>query len=143
MAFDPANGTEGRVRIGGSSTVLAGINEWNIDFSVAEIPVMHFEASADSDGNVWPTYEKGLAGATVTLKGLYNVDATDKTEGGTPGLRKGLAVSLDLLFTRTPFGYLDVSGFVTKFTTGSVFENRMAEFNATVRVLSPVGAATA
>lgn len=141
MAFDPANGTEGRVRIGGSNTVVAGINEWRITKRVAEVPFPHFESSADSDGNVWPGYEKGLADATVTFRGWYNVDATDKTEGSAVGIRVGVAVSLDLLFTRTPFGYLDVAAFITQFETGTKVENEMASFTATARCTAAVGAA--
>lgn len=138
MAFDPASGTEGRVRVGAGDTVVAGINEWRIQKTVAEIPVMHFEASADGDGIVWPTYEKGLAGATVTIRGLYDVG--DDTET-TVGLKVGATVSLDLLFTRTPFGYLNVAGFLTQFEAGTVFENQMATFSATVRCTAAVGAA--
>lgn len=143
MAFDPSNGTEGRLRVGGSDTVVAGISEWRITKRVAEIPIPHFEASADADGNVWPTYEKGLADATVTFRGWYNVDATDKTEGGTPAIRVGVAVSLDLLFTRTPFGYLNVAAFVTQFEAGTSVENTMATFTATARCTAAVGAASA
>jgi hypothetical protein len=125
--------------VGGADTVVAGINEWRITKTVAEIPVNHFEASADGDGNVWPTYEKGLAGATVTVRGIYNVDGTDKTEGGTPSLALGLTVSMDLLFTRTPFGYLNVAGFITQFETGIGFENQLGTFSMTVRCTSAVG----
>ncbi len=94
MAFDPTSGTEGRVRIGGSDHVVAGIMEWRINKTIAEIPVNHFELTADGDGIVWSVFEKGLASATVAVRGHYNVDATDKTEGGTPGLRLGVTVVL-------------------------------------------------
>lgn len=143
MAFDPASGTEGRVRVGVGNTVVAGISEWRLTQTVNEIPVPHFEASADSDGIVWPTYEKGTANATATIRGIYNVDATDKTEGGTPGLKRGATVVLDLLFTRTPFGYLDVTGFITQFEAGHAFDNRLGEFTATVRLTSYPALATA
>ena len=143
MAFDPASGTEGRVRIGATDHVVAGISEWRITKSTAEIPVMHFEATADGDGLVWPTYEKGLAGATVTLRGIYNVDTTDKTEGGTPALANGATVTLDLYFTRAPFGYANVAGFVTQFEAGIGFENQLGTFTATIRCTAAVGDATA
>lgn len=142
MAFDPSTGTEGRVRIGGGNTVVAGISEWRITKDIADIPIPHFESTADGDGNVWPSYEKGLANAMVTLKGWYNTDGTDKTEGGTPAIRLGVAVSLDLLFSRGgPFGYLDVAAFVKSFEAGVVVDNRIAEFTATCRVTAAVGAA--
>lgn len=139
MAFDPTMGTEGRVRIGASSTVIAGIQSWKINKNVAEIPANHFELSADSDSIVWTEWYKGLAGATIDLEGMYNVDATEKTEGGTPGLYVGATVSIDLLFSRTPFGYLDVAGFVTSLSAGTQVENKMATFQASIRCSGAVG----
>jgi hypothetical protein len=143
MAFDPAAGTEGRIRVGAGSTVVAGVRSWRINKQLAEIPVNHFELSADADGIVWQTFLKGLAGATVTLEGHYNVDATDKTEGGTPGLAVGADVVLDLLFTRTPFGYLDLAGFITTFEAGTNIDNQTATFTATIRLTGAVGKGTA
>jgi hypothetical protein len=141
MAFDPANGTEGRIRVGAGNTVVAGISEWSLEKTAADIPINHFELAADGDGVVWSNYERGLANGTVTLTGYYNVDATDKTEGVTPGLKVGASVVLDLLFTRTPFGYLDLNGFITRFQTGTKVENSMATFTATVRLTGTVGLA--
>lgn len=141
MAFDPSNGTEGRIRVGVGDTVVAGVSEWRITKNIGEIPINHFELSADGDGNVWSNYEKGLANATVSLRGFYNVDATDKTEGGTPGLRVGVTLILDLLFTRAPFGYLNLSGFITQFETGTNVENQMGTFSATVRLNGVVASA--
>lgn len=141
MPFDPSTGTEGRVRVGAGSTVVAGIKSWRINKQVAEIPVNHFENAADADGIVWSAFEKGLANATVSLEGHYNVDSTDKTEGGTPGLYVGASVTLDLLFTRTPFGYLDLAGFLTSFEAGTAVENQTGTFTAQVRLTGTVGKA--
>ena len=141
MAFDPANGTEGRVRVAVGNTVVAGIHTWSITKNVAEIPINHFELTADGDGVVWSNYERGLGNATAQIEGHYNVDGTDKTEGGTPGIKVGATLVLDLLFTRTPFGYIDLGGFVTTFTAGSKVENSMASFSATVRLTGTVGVA--
>ena len=79
MAFDPCVGTEGRVRLGVGNTVVAGIMEWRINKQLAPIPINHFELTADGDGIVWSTFEKGLASATATLRGHYDVG--DDTEG--------------------------------------------------------------
>lgn len=143
MAFDPSVGTEGRVRLGAGSTAVAGIMEWRINKQCAEIPVNHFELTADGDGIVWSAFEKGLASATATLRGHYNVDSTDKTEGGTPGIKVGATLSLDLLFTRTPFGYTDLVCFVTQFEAGTNIENQTGTFSATVRMSGTVAVATA
>ena len=142
MAFDPSTGLEGRVRAGAGNTVVAGIDQWEIVKDLGEIEIPHFESPADGDGLVWPSFEKGIAHATVNIKGIYNVDATDKTEGGANGLRLGATLSLDLLFVKgTPFGYLDVAGFVTKFQAGSTFANQPNPFTMTVRVTAAVGSA--
>jgi len=141
MAVDYANGTEGRVRVGVGNTVVASLNEWSLEKSVAEIPINTFENTANSDGIVFTNFEPGLGSGTATLSGYYNVDATDKTEGGTPGLRIGVAVVLDLLFTRTPFGYTDLAGFVRDVKAGTKVENSMASFSATVRFTGTIGVA--
>src|SRR5688572_10455580 len=106
MAFDPCVGTEGRVALAAGSVAVAGVMEWRINKQLAPIPINHFELTADADGIVWSVFEKGLASATCTLRGHYNVDATDKTEGGTPAIKVGKTLVIDLLFSRTPFGYL-------------------------------------
>lgn len=142
MSFDPCVGTEGRIRTGGGDTPVAGIMEWRITKNVAPIPINHFELTADADSIVWSTFEKGLASATVTLRGHYNVDATDKTEGGTPGLKVGATVSLDLLFTRTPFGYLNLAGFLTQFEAGTNIENQTGTFSCTVQLTGTVAVAS-
>lgn len=141
MAFDPAAGTEGRVRVGVGSTPVAGIIEWRLNKQLTPIPVNHFELTADANSIVWSAFEKGLASATGTMRGHYNVDATDKTEGGTPGIFIGATLSLDLLFTRTPFGYTDIVCFVTGFETGITIENQTGTFTATFQCSGVVAAA--
>lgn len=141
MAYSPATGTEGRVRVGVSSTVVAGISSWRINKELTPIPANHFELSADADSIVWQAFYKGLAGATVDIEGFYNTDSTDKTEGGTPGLYVGATVVLDLLISRTPFGYLDLAGFLTRFSAGTNVNNQMATFTATVQLSGTVGKA--
>lgn len=137
MAFDPCNGTEGRVRLGVGDTVIAGIMEWRINKQLTPIPVNHFELAADADGIVWSAFERGLASATATLRGHYNVDATDKTEGGV-GIKIGAILSIDLLFTRTPFGYTNLVCFVSGFEAGTNIENQTGTFTATVQFSGPV-----
>lgn len=141
MAFDPCVGTEGRVAVGGGSTEVAGIMEWRLNKQLTPIPINHFELSADGDGIVWSAFGKGLASATATLRGHYNTDATDKTEGGTPAIKIGATLSLDLLFTRGPFGYTNLACFVTQFEAGTNIENQTGTFTATVQMTGTVAVA--
>jgi hypothetical protein len=141
MAFDPCVGTEGRIALGAGSTAVAGIMEWRLNKQLTPIPINHFELTADGDGIVWQVFEKGLASATATLRGHYNVDATDKTEGGTPGIKIGATLTLDLLFTRGPFGYTNLACFVTGFETGTNIENQTGTFTATVQMTGTVAVA--
>jgi hypothetical protein len=140
MAFDPTTGVEGRVRIGGGDTVVAGIQEWRINKQCAEIPFIHFECSADADSVVWASYERGIASATITLRGFYDVGTTPgPTESGA-GIKVGATVSLDLFFSRTPFGYSNVGGFVSQFEGGTNVE-QSGTFSATVRCTGTVAVA--
>lgn len=141
MAFDPCVGTEGRIATGVGSTAVAGIMEWRINKQLTPIPINHFELTADGDGIVWQVFEKGLASATATVRGHVNTDATDKTEGGTPGLKLGATVSLDLLWTRGPFGYTNLAGFISQWEGGTNIDNQTGTFNATVQLTGTVAVA--
>lgn len=141
MAFDPCVGTEGRIALGAGSVAVAGIQEWRINKTLTAIPINHFELTADADGIVWQVFEKGLAGATATIRGHYNVDATDKTEGGVPLLKVGSTLVLDLLFTRGPFGYTNLAGFITAFEAGTGIDNQTGTFSCTVQLTGTVGLA--
>lgn len=138
MAFDPCVGTEGRVRTGAGDTVIAGVQEWRINKQLTPVPVNHFELTADGDGIVWQVFEKGLASATATLRGHYDVGTTPgPTESG-GGIKVGATLALDLLFTRTPFGYVNLAGFVTQFEAGTNVENQTGTFSATVQLTGTV-----
>lgn len=142
MAFTPVSGTAGRVRVGAGSTAVSGISEWRINKQVAAVPYNHFELTADADGVVWSKFLAGLGNATCTVRGWYDTDGTTKTEGGTPGLRVGQAVTLDLLFDRTaPFGYLDLAALCTGFEAGTKIENSVADFTATFQINGAAAAA--
>lgn len=141
MAFDPCVGTEGRLRVGGSDTVVYGIMEWRINKQLTPIPINHFELTADGDGIVWSSYEKGLASCTITIRGHYDVGTTPgPTESGA-GLKVGATVSLDLLFTRTPFGYVNVAAFVTQFEAGTNIDNQTGTFTCTCQATGTVAVA--
>lgn len=134
MAFTPISGTAGRVRVGANTTV-SGIKAWKINKQVQVVPIPHFETPADSDGVLWVQHLRGLGGATGTLEGFYDVDGTTKTEGGTPALSAGLAVTLDLLFDKTsPFGYSNVPVTITGFEAGTNVENQAATYTASFTV---------
>ncbi len=135
MAFDPAAGIEGRLRIGAGDTVVAGIRAWKINKTITLVPVPHFELTADGDGVVWQEYLKGLAGATGSLEGWYDTDSTLKTEAGTNTITVGATLTADLLFTRGPFGYLNVSIIITGFEAGTAVDTTTpANFTATFTV---------
>lgn len=134
MAFDPCVGTEARVATGAGSVPVAGLMEWRINKQLTPVPVNHFELTADADGVVWGAFEKGIATATVTLRGHVNTDPTDKTEAGTPGIKLGATLILDLLWTRTPFGYQNLSGFVSQWEGGTNVDNQTGTFSATVQL---------
>jgi len=141
MTFTPTVGTQARVRYGGS-TALDGAAEWEIVKEMAVIPLNHFELAANSDGVVFQAFGNGLASATATVSGIYNTDATLKTEAGTPGLRLGLTVTLDLLFNRTgPFGYTALAAIVKGFRAGTGIENKPGTFTATFQVTGLVPSA--
>jgi hypothetical protein len=141
MAFDPCVGTEGRVAVGAGSTAVAGVQEWRINKQLTPIPINHFELSADGDGIVWQVFEKGLASATATIRGHVNVDATDKTEGTAIGIKVGATLVLDLLWTRGPFGYTNLAGFVTQWEGGTNIDNQTGTFSATVQLSGTVAIA--
>jgi hypothetical protein len=122
---------------------MSGPMEWRINKEVAMVPINHFELSADANGIVWQNFEPGLAGATATVRGHINVDATDSTEGGTPAFKLGTTVTLDLLFTRGPWGYIDLSAKLQAFEAGTNIENQTGTFTATFRLNSTVGVAAA
>jgi hypothetical protein len=144
MAFDPATGLEARVATGGGSTALSGAFEWRIQKTMRPVAMNHFELTADADGVVWETFENGLASATCTVRGLYNTDTTDKTESGTPGVRVGQTVTLDLLFSRTPFGYLNLSALCTGFEAGAqLTATEGSSYTASFTIKGAAAAATA
>ncbi len=135
MADTFTSGTAGRVRIGGSDTVVGGITKWEMNKTATVIPIPHFESTADGDGVIHPNHLIGLAGPhTCTLEGYFNSDSTNKTDGSTIGIKVGVAVTLDLLITRNPLGYLNVPGTVTRFSLSVAVENQPARFTAEVAV---------
>lgn len=139
MADTFTSGTAGRVRIA-LDVVVAGITKWDINKTATVIPIPHFESTADADGVIHPNHLVGLAGPhTVTLEGYFNSDATNKTDGSTIGIKVGVAVTLDLLITRTPLGYINVPGTVTKFNLSVAVENQPARFTAEVAVNGTAG----
>jgi hypothetical protein len=137
MAFSPVMGTLGRLRVGSNVTV-AGISSWRRSSQVQTVPYPHFETAADGQSNVTPSLLKGLASHKFTVQGFYNVDTTDQTETGTPGLALGAVVSGDFLVQRDAgsanVGYHNVSCIVSAFDLGVEINNKVSEFTATLDV---------
>lgn len=131
MSFDPKTGTDGLVKAGG--TTVAGITSWNVNESTGVVPLTNFTSSANADGVVYADKARGVAEWSVDLEGIYNSDATDNTEQGTPGLRNGRTVTLKLYGDKTNSrGYDGAVGFVTNFTRGVQINNTAFTFKCTV-----------
>jgi hypothetical protein len=132
MAFTPKNGTDGRVKSG--SNTVAGITAWSVTEDVGEIQGAHFESTANADGIVVPTWYPGLGGWVADVEGIYNTDATDGTEQGTPALRMGKSVTLDLVADKANSkGYDGCAGFVKNFQRGMQINNTLMTFKMQVR----------
>jgi hypothetical protein len=143
MAFDPATGLEARVRTLVGNTALEGAFEWRIQKTMRPVAMNHFELSADGDGVVWETFENGLASATCTVRGLYDTNSTSKTEGGTHSIRVGQTLTLDLLFSRAPFGYVDLLALCTGFEAGAqLTATEGSSYTATFTIKGAAAAAT-
>ena len=134
MAFTPMAGTAGRVKSG--TNTVAGITSWKRQSTAAAIPIPHFESSADvTTSTVQPNKLKGLGDNKVMIEGIYNTDATDGTEVGTPALTNGASVTLDLVVDKTGLkGYDGVSGFISEFSVTCQINNQATAFTATVEV---------
>ncbi len=136
MAFSPKTGTDGRVRSGGA--IVAGITSWDVTETAGEVNLTNFESTANADGIVYATKAVGIGTWQVDLEGIFNTDATDETEGGTPGLRNGLTVVLDLIADKTNSkGYDDATGFVSNFKRGVKIENTAFTFTMSVTGTGP------
>lgn len=130
MADTFTSGTAGRVRVG-ADVVVAGITKWTLNKPLTVIPIPHFESTADGDGIIHPNHLKGLAGPhTGTLEGYFNSDSTNVTDGSTIGITTGATVTLDLLVTRTPRGFLNMSVTITRLSVDVAVENQPARFTA-------------
>lgn len=127
-------GTDGRVKSGANT--VAGITMWRRTGTVTPIPIPHFESSASSGtSTVTPAILKGLGENKVMVEGLYDIDATTKTETGTPGLAFGASVTLDLFISKaSTVGYDGVAGLVTEFSVGQQIDNQACKFSMTVTV---------
>lgn len=132
MAFTPYSGTGGRVRHRTLGVNLAGIKSWKIPTKTTPIPIPHFELTADTNGAVWQTaWLKGLSEGTIQLEGTFDATTTGSA------FAHGTNLALDLLFDKTaPFGYYNVTGFVTDFQPGTNVENQAGTFTITVQMTS-------
>ncbi len=138
MAFLPVSGTDGRVV--GPSGAIYGIKSWKLPKKTAIIVIPHFESDVDSDGLVWPDNLAGLSGATISLEGQFNADATDATDGTTVQLSNGMVVTLDLYVSKaTSFGYEGLLVRISDFDPGTNVENQPATFTlqGTIRGICP------
>jgi hypothetical protein len=130
MADVFTSGTAGRVRVGAGPTVVAGITKWTRRTTANIIPIPHFETAANSDSVLNPTHLLGLGGPhTIACEGYLNSDATNITDGATVKIRMGVSLTIDLLVTRVPLGFIGLTATVTSVTIEVVVENQPARFS--------------
>lgn len=134
MAFTPMSGTAGRVKSGANT--VAGISSWKRMSKTNTILIPHFESAADgTTSTVQPARLKGLGQSSVQVEGIYNTDATDQTETGTPALTNGASVTLDLVVDKTGAkGYDTVAGYVSDFQVTVDINDKASAFSMTVDV---------
>lgn len=143
MADTFTSGTAGRVRVAGNETIVAGVTKWTLTKTISVIRVPHYESVVDADGVIHPVHLKGLAGPhTGSLEGYFNSDATNKTDGTTIGLTVGATVTLDLLITSIPLGFLYLTVTVTSMTFDVAVENQPARFSMQFEVDGDPGKTT-
>lgn len=67
----PLSGKNGKILVGAVSHRL---KEWSMPIKVDVLDGTAFGATADADGNVWREKFTGLAGATVSVSGIWDAD---------------------------------------------------------------------
>lgn len=143
MADTFTSGTAGRVRVGAGDTIVAGITKWTLKKALSVVRIPHFESTADADGIVHPSHLKGLGGPhTGSMEGYINTDETNVTDGAAIGLTVGASVTLDLLITRGPKGFINLAVTITNMTFEVAVENQPARFTAEFEVNGDPGKIT-
>jgi hypothetical protein len=139
MATVAASGNDGRVKKTGGINV-ALLNKWTLSKQTAKIVIPHFESDTDADGNVWPSLLRGLSSASGSAGGFLNVDPTDATDSGTPGLSNGLFVNLDLILIKgTAWGIKNLPIFIDQIDLGTDVNNQAASFQMNFTVNGVAG----
>lgn len=129
MADTFTSGIVGRVRVGAGPTIVGGITKWSRQTTATIIPTPHFETPANSDNLLNPTHLLGLGGPhTISLEGYLNSDATNITDGSTIKIRVGVSLTIDLLVTRVPLGFIGLTATVTRVNIEVAVENQPARF---------------
>jgi hypothetical protein len=102
------SGNSGRIQVNGVPT--AGLKSWKMTKTTKAVQLLHFESQVDDDGNVWEDQLVGASAAKVSGEGYIDTNAGTATDSGTPGLRNGLVVTMDLILVKgTPWGFNQVS----------------------------------
>lgn len=131
MATTMVSGNDGRVIV--DSFTIATAKSWKLTKTTAAVPVPTFESDTQANAGpapdlVYPDTLPGLSGATITLEGFFNTDATDKTDAS---FSNGDYVLLDLILVKgTPFGYAQIYALCTSFSPTTTIENQAAGFTA-------------
>ncbi len=144
MANSYVSGVGGRVNTAASgATPVAGVKSWRLDQVAGLAEVTNFESVFDavSQPRLWREYLVGLCGATGTLEGVFDTNASNPTDAP---IYVGIQVVLRLLFSKTSRWGFTVTALVTAFGSGTNVDNQPATFTAsfTVTGIVPLSAVT-
>lgn len=132
----PTTGPDGRIknRTGGQNVVLALMTSWQLSKPVQVAPRLDFESPTNAAGVAYPTMKYGTIGDyKVSIAGMFNINATETTQGSQTGLADGANVSLDLLVSKGgSTGYPSCTGIVNNFVVGQKMENGLCQFTCEV-----------
>lgn len=136
QTFAPTNGTDGRIKIVGNSNIIAGITKWDRDSKAEVTKYLHFESPADATtGLIQPLKGLGTGDNTVSIEGIYNLNATYATETGSTGITNGATVNVDLYISKAnTAGYPSVTGIISNFKVGTSIGPDAVKFTATLEV---------
>jgi hypothetical protein len=84
---------------------------------------------------VYPNVLQGLSGATGNIEGMFDTDPTNYTDGPTTLIQDGVALLVDLIFSKTfTWGFFLVPIIISNFKPGIAVENQPAKFTCAFTV---------
>jgi hypothetical protein len=144
MAYTPVSGTNGRIYIKGTLTVLAGMYKWTLKKATKAVTYLHFESPSDSDNNYWEQQLQGGSSGDLSFEGYIDTASASATDSGSPGLRNGLMVTMSLVLVKgTPWGFNEVLAQILDYEVSSdITSDKPATYKATAKTSGIVGSTT-